>query len=113
MNQIESDIQKLVDNIVELVDPIEIILFGSYARGDPNPDSDIDLLVVMPDGTHRRNTMRHLYSNIDFFIVPFDILVANEGDLIEYKDDVGLIYYYALKDGKSIYASGKTQAENL
>ena len=37
----------VVDRIVRALDPEKIVLFGSYAYGDPNPHSDVDLLVVM------------------------------------------------------------------
>jgi predicted nucleotidyltransferase len=42
------DIQALVERIVEEFHPQRIILFGSYAQGRPTPDSDVDLLVVLP-----------------------------------------------------------------
>ncbi len=105
MNQHDSEIQKLVDKIVELVDPLEIILFGSYARGDPGPDSDIDLIVVMPDGTHRMDTMGYLYQYLPVIGIPYDIIVATATDLRKHKDNIGLIYYYALRDGRKIYAA--------
>ena len=41
----------LVRRIVEVAHPRQIILFGSAARGDMGPQSDIDVLVVVPDGT--------------------------------------------------------------
>ena len=46
----------LVERVVEAVHPRRIILFGSGARGDLGPNSDLDLLIVMTDGTHRRQT---------------------------------------------------------
>ena len=76
-----------------------------------SPDSDIDLLVVMPDGTHRRETAMFLYSKIDVFGVPFDIIVATEKDMVEYKDDIGFIYYYALKEGRLVYVRGKKKTK--
>jgi predicted nucleotidyltransferase len=42
-----STIRRTVDHIVEHFQPDKIILFGSYAYGCPNPESDVDLLVVM------------------------------------------------------------------
>ncbi len=96
-------INTLVEKIVELVHPLQIILFGSAARGDMTTDSDIDLLVVMPDGTQKRETMRYLLKNIKFYEIDYDIVVATVTDLTEYKDDVGFIYYYALKEGKTVY----------
>lgn len=98
-------IDKLVKSIVQLVDPLQIILFGSHARGDALPDSDIDLLVVMPDGTHRRETMRYLYEHLPVIGIPYDILAATETDMEKHKDNIGLIYYYVLKEGKKIYAA--------
>ncbi len=41
-------IRKLARQIAERFQPERIILFGSYAYGQPHPDSDVDLLVVMP-----------------------------------------------------------------
>ncbi|HBG28695.1 MAG: hypothetical protein A2Y10_12135 [Planctomycetes bacterium GWF2_41_51] len=43
-----NDIQALANRIVELFHPHRIILFGSYAAGNANKDSDVDLLVVLP-----------------------------------------------------------------
>lgn len=42
------DIQSLCDRIVEGFHPTKVVLFGSYARGTPMPDSDVDLLVILP-----------------------------------------------------------------
>ncbi len=41
-------IAELCDRIVEEFHPDKVILFGSYAYGVPNDDSDVDLLVVLP-----------------------------------------------------------------
>ncbi len=43
-----QDIQSLCDRIVRDFHPTKIILFGSYAGGAPTPDSDVDLLVILP-----------------------------------------------------------------
>ena len=104
MSSQSENIDKLVKSIVELVHPLQIILFGSAARGDMAPDSDIDLLVVMPEGTHRRETVRFLYRSLPILEIPFDILVATNIDMEEEKDNIGLIYYYILKEGKNLYA---------
>ena len=104
-------IQELVDAIVELVNPLKIILYGSAAREEMTPDSDIDLLVVMPEGTHRIETMRYLYSHIRIYEVPFDIVVATEEDMVKHKNDIGFIYCYALKEGKVVYAGEKNHTQ--
>ena len=57
-------VQQLVDRVVETVHPLRVILFGSAARDEASARSDIDLLVVMPNGTHRRQTSQTLYRRI-------------------------------------------------
>ncbi len=98
-------IESLVQSIVKAVHPLKIILFGSYARGKTDPDSDIDVLVVMPEGVHCRRTAQFLYRQIKGLGVPFDILVATPGDLEKHKDNIGLIYRTVLQQGREIYAA--------
>ncbi len=98
-------VEHLVRRIVDEVDPLRIIVFGSAARGEAEPDSDLDMLVVMPEGTQRRQTAQRLYRNIRGIGMPFDILVATPGDLEEHKDNVGLIYHTILREGKEVYAA--------
>jgi len=43
----QEAIDQVVEQIVEKFKPQKIILFGSYARGNPHPESDVDMLVVM------------------------------------------------------------------
>ena len=43
-----AQIRAFVDQVVARFRPSRVILFGSYADGDPTPDSDVDLMVIMP-----------------------------------------------------------------
>jgi predicted nucleotidyltransferase len=96
-------LEELVRRIVAAVNPVRIILFGSAARGDMGPDSDLDVLVVMPDGVHRRDTANGIYRSLRRFPYPKDIVVATEGDLLAYGDSIGLVYRQAMKEGKELY----------
>jgi predicted nucleotidyltransferase len=98
-------IEQLVRHIIELVHPLRIILFGSAARGEMESDSDIDVLVVMPEGVHRRRTAQLLYRQIRGLGVPFDILVATPDDLERHKDNIGLIYQSILREGREVYVA--------
>ena len=98
-------IDQLVERIVEVVNPLKIILFGSAARGEMGPDSDVDVLVVMPNGVHRRKTAQHLYREIRGLGVPFDILVTTPEILEKHKNNIGLIYQTILREGKDIYVA--------
>jgi len=99
-----NTLNQLVQRIVEIVDPLKIILFGSAVRGDMGPDSDIDVLVVMPEGVHRRKTAQLLYREIRGLGVPFDILITTPQNLEKHKNNIGLIYQTILREGKEVYA---------
>ena len=98
-------IEQLVRRIIEIVQSLRIILFGSAARGEMGPDSDIDVLVVMPEGVHRRRTAQLLYRQIRGLGVPFDILVAAPNDLERHRDNIGLVYQSILQEGREVYAA--------
>jgi predicted nucleotidyltransferase len=98
-------IDRLVGRIVEDVHPLRVLLFGSATRGELAAGSDIDLLVVMPDGTHRRRTAQHLYRRLHGIGIPFDILVTTPRDLDRHKDNIGLIYRTILLEGREVYAA--------
>ena len=99
----DSTIDRLVGEVVKRVNPLRIVLFGSAARDESGEQSDIDLLVVMPDGVHRRRTAQKLYRETKGLRVPFDIVVATVQDLEKHKDNDGLIYKNALKEGIEVY----------
>jgi predicted nucleotidyltransferase len=105
MVEYTQTVRQLVDRVVETVHPLRIILFGSGARKEADTESDIDLLVVMPDGTHRRQTSQTLYRQVRGIGVPFDILVATPRDLEMHKDNVGLVYRNVLQEGVEVYVS--------
>jgi predicted nucleotidyltransferase len=98
-------VRRLVSHIVGAVHPLQIIVFGSAARGEAGPDSDVDLLVVMPEGTHRRYTAEHLYCTIRGESVPFDLVVATPSDLSRHASSPGLIYQNILREGRTVYAA--------
>jgi uncharacterized protein len=93
----------LVDRITGAVRPLRIILFGSASRGHMHADSDLDVLVVMPDGTHRRNTARTLYTCLRGIGVPKDIVVVTEGDVRNHADNPSLVLYPALRQGRELW----------
>ena len=97
-------LEELIKRIVEAAHPLRIILFGSAARGEMGPNSDLDVLVVVPEGTHRRHTAQTIYRNLIGFGCATDVVVATESDLHRYADDFSLIYYPALREGTEIYA---------
>ncbi len=102
----EETLQEIVRRIVETVAPEKIILFGSAARGEMGPDSDLDLLVVKPCENQRETawTIRRQLIGIAIGI-PKDVIVVTPEDIERHKETIGLIVRPALKEGRVIYAA--------
>lgn len=99
-------VDSMLDKIINSCHPISIILFGSAARGEMNDQSDLDLLVVMPNGTHRRKTAQGLYRQLLGVGFAKDIIVATEDDIEHHKLNPYMIYQQALRDGRELYHAG-------
>ena len=96
-------IDELVRRIVEAVHPRRVILFGSAARGEMGPNSDLDVLVIMPDGTHRRRTAQEVYRRMWGFGFAKDIVVVTESDVQEYGTNPYMMIKNALEEGRELY----------
>ena len=96
-------LDRLVARIVESVQPRRIILFGSAARGHMGPHSDVDLLVVMRDGVHRRKTAQRLYLALTGLGIAKDIVVVTESDVRQFAEEPSLVIHPALKEGRELY----------
>jgi len=97
---------ELVRRIVEAVHPVRIILFGSAARGEMGRHSDLDVLVVMPDGIHRRRTAQEIYRRMWGFGFAKDIVVT-ESDIREHGSNPYTIIKTALEEGRELYHSSR------
>jgi len=99
-------LDEVVRRIVKTAHPRRIILFGSAAKGQMGPNSDLDILVVMPDGVHRRETAQDLYRALLGVGFATDILVVTESDIRDYGKNPSLVLCPALEDGKEIFREG-------
>lgn len=104
--QSSPELDRIVRAIVEYADPLEVVLFGSTARGEDRPDSDFDLLVVMPDGTRRRPLEGLLYralGRIPNRTRGADILVATPALLDNERGAWWSVFDTAPSEGVSVY----------
>jgi predicted nucleotidyltransferase len=102
---IEWQIQRMVRRIVAQFHPERVILFGSQARGEAGPDSDVDLLVVMPVKVSRRRQKQvDIRVALHDIPVPKDIIVTSPEDFAWRKEVVGTIEHPAAREGKVLYA---------
>lgn len=100
----EEILQEIVRRIVATVQPDKIILFGSAAREEMGPDSDLDFLVIK-SRKNRRETARKIRRKLIGIGISKDIIVATPEDIERYKDTIGLIYRPALNEGKVLYVA--------
>lgn len=96
-------IEAMVGRIVQQFAPEQIVLFGSCARDAAGPDSDADLLVVMPVEGSIRQQAAAIYSALMDVGMPKDIVVATPEDVARYRNVVGSIIHEALSQGKVLY----------
>jgi HEPN domain-containing protein/predicted nucleotidyltransferase len=104
----EAPIAEMTRRIVERVNPLQVILFGSRARGDQRRGSDVDLLVIVPDDQDRDKAWRKVNDAVRKVRVPNDVLVTMPREISRYGNLIGLVYRPALRQGTVLYdaASG-------
>lgn len=97
-------LDEVVRRIVQAADPEKIILFGSAARKEVGPISDLDLLVIKT-GVHRRRLAQKIYRNLYGVGVAVDVVVATPEDVERYRDTHALVIKPALQEGRIVYAA--------
>ncbi len=102
--EVQAQIQAMVRRIVEEFGPERIVLFGSHARGDADPDSDVDLLVVMPIEGSRREKCSEIRRALHEIRVPKDVIVTTPEDFGWRKEIPGTIERQTVLEGKMLYA---------
>lgn len=99
--------QETIDGVIAAIgatfSPEKILLFGSYANGQPTPDSDLDLMVVME--TDRPRNKRSTPIRLLFKPMPcaMDILVVTPEEVSYWNGTVNHIITEAFETGKVLY----------
>ena len=96
-------LNELVRRIVDAVHPLRIILFGSAARGDMGPHSDLDVLVILPAGAYTARAEDEIYRRMWGFGFAKDVIVVTEDDVRRHSSNPYLIIHTALTQGKDLY----------
>jgi predicted nucleotidyltransferase len=100
-------IDEMVRRIVKHCDPDQVILFGSQARGTARPDSDVDLLVVMPVEGSKHEKQVEIRCLLHDVRVPKDIIVVRPEELERRCNIVGTVIRPAVREGKVLYARSR------
>jgi uncharacterized protein len=96
-------IQVMAERIVREYDLVKIMLFGSHARGEAGPESDVDLLVVLPEVANKRQAAVAIRRLLTDLPVPKDIIVTSLEEIDRRGGLVGTVLRSALREGKLLY----------
>jgi predicted nucleotidyltransferase len=96
-------LNEVVDRIARQFNPVQIILFGSWARGEAREDSDLDLLVVLPRVEHKRKATIEILRSLNGLPISKDVVVTTPEEIKARGHIVGDILRPALQEGKLIY----------
>lgn len=96
----EKTIAKAVDLLLRAAPGSRVILFGSHARGQAGPDSDLDFLVLEPDVKDRFEEMIRLREVLRPLLIPVDLLVASVEKFEYWRDTPNTVFYRAAQEGK-------------
>lgn len=104
-----ADLKRLVRLVVETVHPLRIVLFGSAARGELHEDSDVDLLVLMPDGSNLLHTEMALYRALAYsdlrFERPIQFVASTPARFNEHEQSRHALAFHVVRDGRELYAA--------
>ncbi len=100
----EHLLQSITARIVEAVRPQKIILFGSWARGERGPHSDIDLLIIQESTLPRPQRYAQVRRLFWGMRLPMDILVYTPEEFARYQSVPGSFTHTVAREGKVLYA---------
>ena len=101
---VAKEIQRMVNRIVKEFRPERVILFGSHARGEGGPDSDVDLLIVMPVEGSKRDKAIEIGVALHDVRIPKDIIVTTPEEFEWRKEIAGTIERPAVMEGMTLYS---------
>jgi len=99
----EETLQDIIRRIVKIARPEKIILFGSAARGEMGPNSDVDLLVIKRGKFHQGHLTGEIYMNLHGVGQAVDVILVTPEQVERYRNTHFLVIAPALREGKEIY----------
>ena len=100
-------IAEMVDRIAREVQPEQVYLFGSWARGDARKDSDVDILVVEREDFGPNRSRLHEINRISRALsslrIPTDILLYSSGEYAKWRDSINHIVGHCEREGRLLY----------
>ena len=93
-------LESVVARIVRALDPEQVILFGSQAGGEPRPESDVDLLIVLDDARQKNEELRRARQLVAQCFPPVDVAICAPEDLV---GEDRYFFQLAIERGVALY----------
>lgn len=105
MQQVTSELLgQITQKLAAALNPEQIILFGSYAYGEPNEDSDIDLMVIVSHSDEPRyRRSRPAYRALRGIRIPTDVIVVTREEVTRKINVKSSLISRVMHDGKVLY----------
>jgi predicted nucleotidyltransferase len=100
-----SVLSEVVKRVVRAARPEKIMLFGSAARGDMGPYSDLDLLVIKRGRFNRRQLVSKIYDALYGAGAAVDIVIVTPEEVQRYRDAPWLVISSAVREGQVVYGA--------
>lgn len=101
----QAILNDIIERVVTASRPERIVLFGSAARGEMGPNSDVDLLVIKSGKFHRGKVTGAIYRSLYGVDAAVDVVVVTPEDVARYRNATCLVIAPALNEGKIVYGA--------
>ncbi len=99
----DKKLQHVINIIAKNYHPEKIILFGSYARGENNYDSDIDLLIIKESKLPRYKRVLEIRKYLRGLKIPLDIIVYTKAEIEKWKNVKSTFVNNVMQEGTVVY----------
>ncbi len=99
-----TQLKQIQNKLEEVFNPKEIYLFGSYAWGEPSPESDVDFCVILSESEEKPYfRIKKGLSSLHGIDLPVDLLVYTESEIAEKKNHPSTLIYKIIHDGVKVF----------
>lgn len=99
----KEKLEEIIRRVIQVAQPERIILFGSAAKGEMGPNSDVDLLVIKKGEFHQGRLTGEIYMNLHGVGQAVDVIVVTPEQVEKYRNNHYLVIAPALRGGKEVY----------
>ncbi len=99
----QNQINEITKRIVENSQPEKVILFGSYAKGNPTENSDLDLLIVKDSKIPRYKRGREIRKHLRGLKIPIDLIVYTNDEIQKWRNVKTAFITTVMESGRVLY----------